>query len=237
MSATLRGIALLASLMLCACVDLAEPNIPSLGAPAIFNITLRQIPGTPFDVSGTLSAGREVSGVRRRVLTPLIVLGQPFNVGEPNAQGIYVLSPKPLSPPAGFVGPFDVQGPIIDGLAEPTQFRWYGIRRLDPDVVRPDSIGDVTLHIESDAGPAVPANRTRQWFLDLRGDFGSIRVSGDGAPPAVLRIPSQFIPPAPDKQVDISLIYFQSATVVPPPGNYISSVTLDVRVGWILRLP
>ena len=125
--------------------------------------------------------------------------------------------------------------PVIDGIATPPPFRWFGVRKLDPDTVFTDALGDVALHIESDLGDVQPASRTRQWFLELRGDFTSIRVSGDGAPPTTLRIPSQFIPPAPDKRVDVTLIYFQSALA--STGSYIANVTLDVRVQWIVRLP
>ncbi|MEO5510666.1 MAG: hypothetical protein ABIV28_04200 [Longimicrobiales bacterium] len=219
-----------------ACVDLAEPRLPNLGAPAFLSLTLRQIPGLPFEVTGSLTAGRDSSGIRRRLLSPLVVVTQPITFGEPNAQGSYLISVKPPIP-AAYTGPFEVQPPIIEGVAAPVTFRWWGIRRLDPDTVRPDALGDVALHVESELGPAVPASRSQQWFLELRGDFGSIRVSGDGPPPTTLRIPSQFIPAAPDKRVEISLIYFQSATTIPAPGNYIAAVTLDTRVAWVLKLP
>jgi hypothetical protein len=218
------------------CVDLAEPRLPNLGAPAFLNLTMRQIPGLPFEATGTLTAGRDSAGIRRRLLTPLVVVSEPLTFGEPNAQGSFVISMKPPVP-ADYAGPFEVQPPIIEGVAEPVVFRWWGMRRLDPDTVQPDALGDVSLHVESELGPAQPAGRSQQWFLEMRGDFGSIRVSGDGPPPPTLRIPSQFIPPAPDKRVDISLIYIQSSTTIPAPGNYIAAVTLDTRASWVLKLP
>jgi hypothetical protein len=235
-SSRVAAIAALSALAGAGCVDLAEPIIPSLGAPAVFNVTIRQIPGLPIDVSGTLSAGRETSGFRRQVLTPLIAINQPIVLGEPTAQGIFLISAQVPPPASDFIGPFEVQPPLIDGLPAPPTFRWFGIRTTDPAVIETDSAGDVTLHVQSELGAADPANRSRQWFLELRGDAGSIRVSGDGPPPPVLRIPSQFIPPAPDRQVEAFLIYFQSATISQAPVTYIASVTLDVRLQWIIRL-
>jgi hypothetical protein len=232
---TVRVLCLAAVCCTTGCVDLAEPHIPSLGAPAIFNITIRDIPGLPISASGTLNPGREVSGVRRTVASPLILLQTAFTLPAPNTQGTIALNLQPPQPPAGFTGPYDLQPPLIEGIATPTTFRWYGLRKLDPDTVYPDERGDVALHIDADVDIPIPLTRTQQWFLELRGDRGSIRVSGDGVPPEILRIPSQFVPPAPDGTVDITLIYFQSATTRPPPGDYITSVTLDVRTQWILR--
>jgi hypothetical protein len=109
------------------------------------------------------------------------------------------------------------------------------MKRLDPDTVNVDPFGDVTLHVATTfSGPPITPTPTRQWFLELRGDDGSIHISGDGAPPDTLHIPSQFIPHAALRNVFVSLIYFQSATVVSQP-DYISSVTLDVRTAWVVR--
>jgi hypothetical protein len=230
------GLLIAALVTTAGCVDLADPTIPSLGAGAILNITVRQITGQPIDVSGTLAAGRDSAGVPRKLLSPLIVLGTPVDVGEPNAQRIYIIA-KQIADSANFIGPFEIQPPVIEAAAVPPVFRWYGLKRLDPDTVVTDLLGDVTLHVQTEFGAAVtPVTRTRQWFLELRGDANVIHVSGDGAPPEVLRIPSQFIPSAPSGRVFASLIYFQSATVVPQPPTYISAATLDVRTQWIIRL-
>ena len=223
-----------------ACIDLAEPNIPSLGSSAVFSVTVRQIPRQPIDISGTLTSGRDSIGVPRRVVTPLFVLGRTVEIGDPNAQRIYVIGSRMPADSADFVGPFDIQPPVIENTAFPQVYRLYGLRRLDPDTVRMDALGDVALHVQTrfgSGGDVAPQNITRQWFLELRGQSSVINVSGSGAPPDTLRIPSQFLPAGTGGRVDATLIYFQSATVVAQPVPYITSVTLDVRTEWIILRP
>ena len=236
-----RALTILAWVCACfsttACVDLAEPNVPSLNSSTVFNITVRQIPRQGIDISGTLSPGRDSIGVPRRVLTPLIAVGRTIPLGEPNAQRTYIIANRAPADSANFVGPFEIQPPVVENTAQPQIFRWYGLRRLDGDTVRTDALGDVSLHVQTRFGTDIMPNRTSQWFLELRGSAGVINVSGSGAPPDTLRIPSQFLPAGTGKRVDATLIYFQSATIVSQPVPYIASVTLDVRTEWIILLP
>jgi hypothetical protein len=216
------------------CVDLAEPNLPNLNASTVFNITVRQIPGQPISVTGSLAPGRDSIGVPRRVIAPLFVLNRQIDIGQPNAQHNYIISQAIAIDSTDFVGPFEIQPPLIENAAQPPIFRWYGMRRLDGDTVRTDSLGDVALHVQSRFGVEPTPVPGRQWFLELAGAGGTIHVSGDGLPPDTLRIPSQFIPMGSGDEVDASLIYFQSAVVVAQPVPYVSSVTLDVRTAWII---
>jgi hypothetical protein len=220
-----------------ACVDLAEPNLPSLNSSTVFNITVRQIPGQPVIASGSLAPGRDSIGVPRRVLTPLFVLNRAIDIGQPNAQRTFVIQQNIVLDSASFVGPFEIQPPIVENSATPTIFRWYGMRRLDGDTVRTDAVGDVALHVQTEFGTPGTPTPSRQWFLELTGAGGSIHVSGDGTPPQTIRVPVQFIPMGAGNRVDATLIYFQSATVVNQPVPYISSATLDVRTQWVILKP
>jgi hypothetical protein len=78
--------------------------------------------------------------------------------------------------------------------------------------------------------------QVRQWFLDLSGPQGVIRVSGSGFPPDSMRIPPQWLPATAPSVVSASLLYFQSAQVREPPGDYIGNISMDARLQWLVLL-
>jgi hypothetical protein len=110
------------------------------------------------------------------------------------------------------------------------------MEKLGGDTVFVPRGGDAVLRVNAHLGQATPAVQVRQWFLTLSGPAGTIQVSGSGFPPDTLRVPPQFLPGTPPTTIAASLIYYQSAQLREPPGDYIVNVSMDARVQWVVLL-
>ena len=222
-------------LLLAACLDFTEPVIPNRAAPAVLQVNMRAFDVGQFLVDGSLLPGRDTAGFQRVVQSPFILAGgflvEPQTLGE---RGLRTYSTGFPIPPQATGGPFELIAPSVRDAGELPPVRMVGLRRLDPDtlVVRPGD--DVLLHMDTVPVMSVPAQRSAQWFLDVRSGARIFRISSDGAPPSTLRIPSDFIPPSPDGRAFVSMIYFQSASVRSTAGDYIGNIVLDVRLNWVI---
>jgi hypothetical protein len=94
--------------------------------------------------------------------------------------------------------------------------------------------GDLALVLESDLGTPEPAPGIRQWFLTIAGDSTTFRLGGDGLPPDTILVPARWIPPG--DSLAVRLIFSQSASVTPPPGDYVGIFALDTRLFWTVRM-
>jgi hypothetical protein len=222
-------------LLLAGCVEVAEPEMPDPRSPAVLQANMRIFDAGAFQVDGSLSPGREESGFLRVVQVPYI-----------QAAG-FLVAPQTLSQQgvrtyqSGFAvargatsGPFDLVVPDIRGTTTLPAVRWWGLQRVGSDtlVVHPGS--DVVLRMDSVAAVSVPAHRWRQWFLEIRTGAQVFRVSADGAPPATLRIPSEWVPGRAGERSDLSLIYYQSTQLRAPDNTYIANIMLDTRMNWVV---
>jgi hypothetical protein len=232
----LRCCALLLAAGAAACVDLAEPNIPDRRMPASAVLNVRAFDTGVLQVDGSLSPGRDSLGFQRAVPSPFVqAAGQTVEPRTVSAQGLRTYSSVLALPGGRTAGPFDVTLPVVSDVGMLPPARLYGLRRLDPDTLIVPRGGDIVLHMDTVPAASDPPNRFRQWFLDVRAGNGSFRVSGDGPVPLRIRIPFEWVPPAPDQRASVTLIYYQTAQLRSPGGLYSASLTLDTRLQWWVR--
>lgn len=224
----------LSALLLAGCVDFAEPVFPNAGAPAFVSVSASMFEQGSLFVNGRVQPGRDSTGVTRVPGdSSLVVSGIVIERDTVEARNTLVFNEALPIGPEGTREAVQIVTPPIHGiLASPPQVTWYGITKIGTDTVSVQRGQDLVLLIEADLGQPIPVPDVRQWFLDLTGPTGSIRVSGTGLPPDTLRIPPQWIPANGPAGVAASLIFFQSATLRPPPGDYIGAFSLDARVQW-----
>jgi hypothetical protein len=190
-----------------------------------------------FQVDGSLSPGREESGFLRVVQSPFIFAAG--HVVEPRTlsdRGVRTYNETFQVPKDATVGPFDLVAPDVRGADLLPPLRFWGLRRVGTDTLTALRGGDIVVAVDTIPEASQPVARSRQWFAEVRTATGSFRLSADGAPPRVLRIPAEWIPLAPDGRVDISLIYYQSALVRSADLTYTANVLLDTRLNWVVRL-
>jgi hypothetical protein len=189
-----------------------------------------------FQVDGSLTPGREETGFLRVVQVPFIQAG-PFTVApkELTRQGVRTYQEAFAVPRNATAGPFDLIAPDVRGTPTLTPVRWYGLQRVGSDTLTVAPGGDIVLRVDTIAAPSQPANRFRQWFLEVRTGAITYRISGDQPPPPVLRIPAEFAPGSLGGQSTVSLIYMQSAQLRTPDNSYIANVMLDTRLNWVVR--
>jgi hypothetical protein len=234
-----RALPLLCVLGATACIDFAEPQIPNRQTPAVVQANVRVFDTGTMQIDGSVSPGRDSLGFTRPVLGPFIgvnnVIAFPLSVNE---QGVRSYNSQFPIARNDTRGPYDISLPEVADVGALPAVRWFGVQKLDPDTIRPLRGADIVLTMDTAAAQSNPANRFRQWFLDIRAGVRVFRLSGDGPLPLRLRIPSEFVPPATDDRAAISLIYFQSSQLVSPGGGYIASVVLDTRLNWtVVFLP
>jgi len=231
-------LALSACLLAGGCIDIVEPRLPNAGAPALLQLSVSLQEAGALLVNGQLQPGRDSSGVTRIPRdSALYVAGQvieadtvlarntlPFNATLPVAREV-------------LAGAISIAAPEISGIRAPAPFLvWYGMVKVGPDTVIVARGQDAVLRLNAHLGTPRPAVQVRQWYLDLVGSSGSIRVSGSGAPPDSMRIPPQWLPATPPATLLASLLFYQSAQTRDPPGDYIGNVAMDARVQWTVRL-
>lgn len=237
MSARIRSLAtsLLPALLLTACLDFQEPEIPDRAAPAVVQAAVRAFDAGLLQVDGSLQPGRDSTGFQRVVQSPFIqannFLVLPSSLGE---RGQRNYSQTFATAPRMTGGPFRITLPDVRDAGTMPTVLWNGLLRVDPDTIVAARGGDIVLHMDTIASPSTPAP-FRQWFLDIRAGVRTFRISSDGLPPLTLRIPAEFIPPSGDPRAFISLIYFQTGQIRSSTQEYIGNVTLDVRLNWIVR--
>jgi hypothetical protein len=228
-------VALLATTLLTACVDFADPVIPDRRASAILNANVRVFDAGVIQVDGSLSPGRDSLGFQRPVLSPFILVNdllvQPIAITQTGVRTYSTTFPTPRNATAG---PFTMVWPVVEDVGELPTVQWHGLIKRTADTLRITRMEDLVLRMDTVAAPSNPANRFRQWFIDIRAGASSFRVSGDGPVPLSLRIPAEWIPVSPDNRATVSLIYFQTAQLRTPPGTYLGNITLDTRLNWVV---
>jgi hypothetical protein len=222
-------------LLLGGCLDFEDPTIPDRRSPAVLQASMRIFDAGIFQVDGSLSPGREESGFLRFVQMPFMQSG-PYVI-EPRTlsqQGVRTYQSAFQVPRNSTEGPFELILPDVRGTPPLPTVRWWGLRRVGGDTITVQRGSDIVLRIDTIPEASSPPNRFRQWFLEIQ--LGSsFRVSGDGAPPAVMRIPAEWVPQTGAPAGVISLVYLQSTQLRAADNSYIANVTLDTRLTWHVR--
>jgi hypothetical protein len=231
-------LALSALLLAGGCIDFVEPTLPNAGAPALASLSVSFQEAGVLIVGGQVQPGRDSSGVTRVPQdSSVFVAGIEIPADTVLARNTLRFSETLAVPRELLRTAITVTTPPISGiLAPPPIFIWYGIEKLGGDTVFVEPGGDAVLLVNARLGEAFPAVQVRQWFLDLVGSQGVIRVSGNGYPPDSMRIPPQWLPATPPATVTASLLYYQSGQVNEPPGDYRGNLAMDVRLQWVVRL-
>jgi hypothetical protein len=224
---------LLASATLAGCLDFIEPDIPQAGAPATFQVTVVIGADGLATLSGEFHPGYDGVGLLRTVPDEAArIFGRVLEPVERLEDGRRRYLDARTVTPTEALGPVTVEPPAVTGTTSPAPASWVGIRGLGPDTLTLDPGEDLVLELEvAEGGTAT----VRQWFLDLAGRTGSVRLSADGSPPARLVVPAVWVPePRADGTVLVNLNYVQSELRVGPTGDYVFSGSLHIRVRWVV---
>jgi hypothetical protein len=223
------------AVLLGGCLEFEDPTIPDRRSPAVLQANMRIFDAGVFQVDGSLTPGREESGFLRFVQMPFMQSGQ-FLV-EPRTltpQGVRTYQSVFAVPRNATEGPFELVTPDVRGTPPLPTVRWWGLRRVGSDTIVVQRGADIILRVDTIPEASSPPNRFRQWFLEIQ--LGtSFRVSGDGAPPQVMRIPAEWVPQTVLPAGNISLIYIQSTQLRTADNSYIANVSLDTRLNWHVR--
>ena len=231
-------LALSALLLAAGCVDFVDPRLPNAGAPALLQLSISLQEPSVLMVNGQLLPGRDSSGVTRVPLdSALYIAGQVIEADTVLARNTLRFDDTRVVPRAVLTGPITIAAPGIARIQAPAPLLlWYGIQKVGGDTVDVPRGGDAVLRVNARLGTATPSVQTRQWYLDLSGPGGVIRVSGSGFPPDSMRIPPQWLPGTAPAKITASLLYYQSVQTRDPPGDYVGNISLDARVQWTVRL-
>ncbi|CAN5857260.1 hypothetical protein BH23GEM9_BH23GEM9_36510 [soil metagenome] len=229
------GCAALAPLLLGGCLEFGDPMIPDRDAPALLIANMRVFDVGRFQVDGTLTPGRETTGFLRVVQDPRIRAGDVVvEPDEVSSAGVRIYDSDFVIDRNGTAGPFVLVPPDIRGVGPLPVLRWHGLRRAGPDTLSLAPGADIVLRLDTIPEASMPAQRMRQWFVEVRGSGTTFRISADGAPLAALRIPAEWIATSAGDRADVSLIYFQSTQLRDAGNTYIANVVLDVRLNWVV---
>lgn len=133
--------------------------------------------------------------------------------------------------------PFVLNGPRVDEVTgPPPHANWFPIRKTDPDTVVWVRGTDLILHVDTALGVSSPTPPIRQWFLTVAGTQRDFRISSDGAPPVILRIPAEWVPPVNTPTTNVFLSFFQSGQQQSPTRDYIGLITFNIQIRWIVRI-
>lgn len=232
----MRAAAFLPILALAACIDFVEPDLPSLGAPAVIQATIRLTDQGEAELDALLAPGLDEAGLRRAVTRDtILVLGRPVvpdSIAHNGSRHYRAVWPSPATAVAE---PVTFRAPSLGSLtARPPEVVWAGARRVGPDTLRVAAGQDLFLEVGPGAGSQLPQPDRQQWFLRLEGDSSAFNISADGPPPDTIQVPSRWIPPG--NEVAARLIYAQSAVIEDAPGDYVGLITLDIRLNWTVRM-
>ncbi|HEX9106795.1 MAG TPA: hypothetical protein VF832_06200 [Longimicrobiales bacterium] len=214
------------------CIDFLDPQLPP-PSPAIAQLFLHVTgPGT-LQFEAQLAPGMSLAHEWRNVPhDSLIVAGHPVapdSVHSNNARDY-----RGTVSLAGPAGPVTVQVPAVEGLSgTPPLLSWSGIRRVDSDTVSLLPGADLVLHVDTTL-PAETPPPARQWFLNLFAGGHNFQLGADGLPPAVLRVPPQFVPGDTATYVTASLLILTSGQMTVAGGNYILNASMDQHLNWVV---
>ena len=229
---------LLAAPLLCTgCIDFETPDLVEAGAPAVVEAAIH------VQDSGRLNVTAR--------LTPAIT--PDFAVRDfPDGDSIRVygvaIPPERVHPnrtrdyrfdellgPGVFTQLISFVAPRVSGVeAPPPSIIWPSPVRVGPDTLLLGAGEDLVVHVSMRGVPGTPPPEFAQWSLDLFTDSAYFRVSGNGLPPAEIRVPSFWIPVSPDRKLTASFTSHFSGRVRHPPGDYLLTLTADVRLRWIV---
>jgi hypothetical protein len=223
-----------AALLIAGCLEFGDPLIPERETPALLLAHVRVFDTRSLQVDGTLSPGREATGFLRVVQVPQIHVAElVIDPREVDERGVRVYHTVITVPHDRTGETFDVIAPDVRGAGPLPPVRMHGLRRTGADTLRLPAGADIVLRVDTVPAPSLPAQRLRQWFIEVRSPGTSFRISSDGPPPPVLRIPAEFVAASTGGRADISLIYFQTADVRDAAATYRGNILLDVRLNWI----
>jgi hypothetical protein len=230
-----RTVLALAAACFTGCLEFTEPEIPQAGAPAVLQATVSILDDGRVSASASLTPGFDSLGVPRRVTDPTLrVMGRDLQPADAVAdeprryQGSWTIAE------AEALGPIAIEPPTVAGAPPPPPPVWHGMRRSGPDTLRVLAGEDLVLDLEVDERGTAPI---RQWFLQMAGAEGAIRLSADGPPPERLVVPAIWLPePLPDGTFRVTLNYSQSESRVGPAGNYVLSGSLSIRADWVVMV-
>lgn len=229
----------LAPLFLVGCFDFEEPDLPQAGDPATLQAFVHLDDTGRLDFSGVLVPGLTTAGQPREVPNDTVRLYglavAPSEV-KPDRTRIYAFTAQ-LAGADPTAQPLTLIAPRVTGVqADPPVLQWPGVRRLDPDSMVVPAGAEVTLRVALTPVTASPEPTSRQWNVDLSSTEGNFRLGANAVPPTEIRIPPQWIPAAANGRVTAFLTYFQTGAFRPPPGDYVLTVSADIRVRWQLRI-
>lgn len=217
--------------LLGACIDFVDPDIPHAGTPATLQVWLVLQNEQTAQTQAEFSPGFDDVGLARPVPDETLrIFGQELEPVEEDEDGVRLYMATRDITAADALGPMEIVPPPVTGTTTPDPVHWVGLNRVGPDTIHVAPDADVALELLVAEGGTAPI---RQWFLEMRGAGGAIRLSADGVPPERLVVPSLWVPePAADGAVTVSLSYVQSATRASPTGDYVIAVSLQIRLLW-----
>jgi hypothetical protein len=229
-------VVLAAASCLTACIDFVEPEIPEVGVPATLEVAVVLQEGRTLLVTAVLQPGFDGMGLPRAVADETLhVHGVPLQPVDRGSTGSLRYEAILPIAPAHVLGPIAIHAPVVAGTAPAPQPAWAGIRRAGPDTVALSPAGDLVLELEVASGGTA---MIQQWFLDMHGSGGGVRLSADGPPPERLVVPAAWVPaPGTDGLVHATLTYMQSETRTNPSADYVIAAVLQVPVRWVAWPP
>jgi hypothetical protein len=225
----------LASSSLTGCFDFIEPDIPQAGAPATLQVSVSIADNGSTTLTAALTTGFDSLGVPRAIADPTLrVMGRDLLPADTAVAEVWRYEGSWVVHEGEALGPIVVEPPRVVGAPAPAPPVWHGLRRVGSDTLLLPAGEDLALHLEVDERGTAPI---RQWFLQMTGARGSIRLSADGPPPERLVVPTVWLPePRSDGTFRVTLNYSQSETRVGPAGNYVLSGALSSRADWTVRV-
>lgn len=230
-----RALKLLALTLACsACFDFIAPEFPEAGAPALFHVTAFVEP-QQLRVDATLAPRLDRFGFVRPVPDDTVrVNGLPLVPNDTARPGVRTYSETWSPAPASLANGLEIVAPVVVGIeAEAPRFHWYVAERVGPDTMTITAGQPIVLRLNPDPGESQPPPTFRQWFLTLQSGGTTLRISADSPPPAVLTIPTEFVP-TDSGTVSVLLSDRQTASLRPAPGDYTAIVAVDSRLRWTI---
>ena len=216
------------------CWDFFEPEFAAENAAAVIQLNASLSESGDLQLTALLMPGVAADGFVRVVTRDsLYVFGIPMASDTTMPSGSRAYSFQASLGPALVRQPFTIDPPELADLPPGPTVRWYSPRSLDPDTLRIARGGELRLHIEVDPDPPSPMP-TQQWFIELNGRDTRFQIGANGAPPAELQIPANFIPEPADSVIHVMFTSFQSAQLV--SGLYRAAYTYLVHMDWTIIL-
>lgn len=216
------------------CIDFVAPDLPALGAPAVFDASLRVRETGDVQIEANLSPGLTEDGLRRQVTRPAVrVLGRDVSPAGGGLDGRRSYFQEWRTTPDSVAGELTIEAPAIAGVGAPPALRWPGIRKPDGDTVFLPPERDLVLHVHT-ATDDDPKPLNRSWLLQLEGFESSFVIGARGAPPATITIERRWVPAPLGGSIHAVLSYSRSVSVRPDNANYIGVLLVESRVVWTI---